>query len=116
MTIDALLYYGRYYEFEDNDHHLWWFDLLNGAIHQFDELRNYFGYSRQEDIISSGKFIPLFETNIVVLEHGFLNQHGLKIHGLKDVDFDVNFKIYIKKTTFGILGVILNTIVCIKMR
>lgn len=97
MTIDDLMYYGRYYEFEDNGHHLWWFDLSSSAIYQFDELINDFGYSRQEDIISSGKFIPLFETNIVVLEHEFLDQYGLKINGLKDVDFDVNFKIYIEK-------------------
>ena len=54
MTIDDLMYYGRYYVFEDNGHHLWWFDLSHGAIHQFDELINDFGYSRQEDIISSG--------------------------------------------------------------
>ena len=97
MTIDELMYYGRYYDFEDNGHHLWWFDLSNGTIHQFDELINDFGYSRQEEIIFSGEFIPLFETNIVILEREFLKQHGLKIRGLKDMDFDTNFKIYIDK-------------------
>lgn len=97
MTIDELMYYGRYYDFEDNGHHLWWFDLSNGEIHQFDELINDFGYSKQEDVISSGKFIPLFETNIVNLERDFLKHQGLKINGSKDMDFDVNFKIYIEK-------------------
>ena len=97
MTIDELMYYGRYYDFENPGHHLWWFDLSNGTILQFDELIRNFGYSNQAEIIFSNKFIPLFETNIVILEREFLKQHSLKIEDLKNVDFDMNFKILIDK-------------------
>lgn len=95
MTVEEIMYYGRYYDFEDPGHHLWWFDLSDGTVYPFDELVKDFGYVSQEDIISAGKYIPLFETDIVVLEQEFLKQRSLKMNDSKDADFDVNFKTYI---------------------
>lgn len=100
MTIEDLMYYGRYYDFEDKGYHLWWFEPFDGKIYPFDELVNDFGYSSQEDIISSGRFIPLFETDIVKSEQEFLKQYGLEIEQPEDsddIDFDTKFKMLIDR-------------------
>lgn len=100
MTIEELMYYGRYYDFEYEGHHLWWFDLNSETVHQFDELIKKFGYLSQDDIISSGLFIPLFETNIVNLEQEFLklNNYNIKQFELLDYpDFDTCFKVFVEK-------------------
>ena len=61
---------------------------------------NDFGYSSQADIISSGRFIPLFETDIVKSEQEFLKQYDLEIEQPEDsddVDFDTKFKMLIDR-------------------
>ena len=100
MTIEELMYYGRYYDFEYEGHCLWWFDLNSGKVHQYDELINKFRYSSQEAIVSSGMFIPLFETNIVKLEQEFLKLNNYKVEQLKkpeNSDFDTKFKVFVEE-------------------
>lgn len=101
MTIEELMYFGRYYSFEYEGYHLWWFDLQNAIVYQFNELIQKFGYSSEEEIISSGYFLPLFETDIVKLEHEFLLQYNLKpietSTKQSNLDFDTEFKIFIEK-------------------
>lgn len=100
MTIEELMFYGRYYSFEDAGYHLWWFDSYSGSIYEFYELINKLGYFSQEDIISSERFIPLFETDIVKLEQDFLRAYNYEVKQLEnavDMDFDTKFKIFVEK-------------------
>ena len=102
MTIDELMYYGRYYSSESEGYHIWWFDLGRTIVHQYDELINEFGYCSQEEILSSGCFIPLFETDIVKLEREFLlltQNHKIikQFEKILDSDLDTEFKIFIER-------------------
>ena len=101
MTIKELMYYGRYYSFEKEDHHLWWFDSKTAVVFQYDELVTKFGYGSQEEVINSQRFIPLFKTDIVELEFEFLSIQNCKfvrqLKKQKDLDFDVTFKKFIEK-------------------
>lgn len=101
MTIEELMYYGRYYSFESKGYHLWWFDLQKANVYQYDELIQKFGYSSQEEIVSSGMFVPLFETDIVKLEHEFLLLRNYKqikrLEKQLNSDFDTEFKVFIEK-------------------
>lgn len=100
MIIEELMYYGRYYDFENEGHHLWWFDMQSASLYQYDELIQKFGYSSQEEIVSSGMFIPLFETNVVELEREFLMVYNYKVKQLEkpfNSDFDTRFKVFIEE-------------------
>jgi len=102
IKIDELMYYGRYYSSESEGYHIWWFDTEKATVRQYDELLEEFGYCSWEEILSSGYFIPLFETDIVELEREFiLNTQGHAIAGqfetVSDSDYDTEFKIYIER-------------------
>ena len=102
MTIEELMYYGRYYTFENEGYHLWWFDPQDSKVYKYEELLKEFGYRSQEEILYIKRFIPLFETDIVALEHEFLAIRGAKIKQLEhavisDSDFDVEFKKFVEE-------------------
>ncbi len=102
MTIDELMYYGRYYRSESEGYHIWWFDLDRAVVYQYDDLIEKFGYCSQDEILSSGYFIPLFETDIEELEREFISKtqnHAIikQFEGILNSDFDTEFKIYVEK-------------------
>ena len=102
MKISDLMYYGRYYRDENEVNHLWWFDLQNNKIYRYDTLLEEYGYESQEDILNSNAFIPMFETDILALEHVFvLKTQNKKVINffdkISDTVFDKEFKIFVEK-------------------
>lgn len=102
MKLTDLMYYGRYYRDEREPNHTWWFDPNNKQIFLYDDLLKTFGYNSLEDIINFSEFIPLFETDIIKLEHQFISETQTKkvmifFKDIADSDFDREFKIFIEK-------------------
>lgn len=95
MDIEELAPYGRYYRREDEGFQFWWFDLQKDSVCSYEDLLQMFGYSNEEEILSSDNFIPLFRTDIEEVEKEFLLTRGLKIK--TDGDFDIEFRIYIER-------------------
>lgn len=102
MKLSELMYYGRYYRDENEADHIWWFDLQSKQVFQYDTLVKKFGYNSQEDILNSSAFIPLFETDILALEHDFILKTQTKkvinfFDKISDSYFDREFKIFIER-------------------
>lgn len=102
MMISELLQYGRYYRDENDSNHIWWFDPIHKQIYQYETLLSMFGYKSQQDILDSGMFIPLFETDILQLEREFVLETQSKktvryFNNISDFDLDREFKVFIEK-------------------
>ena len=102
MTVTELMYYGRYYRNENEPNYIWWFDLQSKQLCQYEDLLEKFGYHSQEDLMNTGKFVPLFKTDILALEYRFILETKSKkvinfFDKLSDSDFDREFKIFIEK-------------------
>lgn len=100
MKIEELMYYGRYYNFEKRNYHLWWFDVSRATVVLYEDVKRNFGYASQEEIVSAGAFVPLFETDIIELEKDFLRLYNFHLdenNKQDNSDFDTKFKCFIEK-------------------
>ena len=87
---------------------MWWFCKIDYCIYCIDDLLNGFGFNNHKEIKNSEIFIPLFQTDIILLEKQFLQcrpineqkevflLYELSYNKIKG-GFDIAFKIYIEK-------------------
>lgn len=100
------MFYGRYFSDEENKYDIsWWLCLENYDIYHTETLMSDFSYKNTPEIKESSKFIPLFKTDIILLEKEFikkLNNKTLlnsfnKILSSGNREYDVAFRIFIER-------------------
>lgn len=100
LDVNDIIYYGRYYSCIKNEYdNYWWFDLINYTIVSVDELITDMDFKDYDEICKSEYYIPLFKTDIILLEKQFmLNYHSSKFEKIAktSLDYDVAFKTFIE--------------------
>jgi hypothetical protein len=99
ISINIIKYYGKFYpEPALPEISTWWFCRNDESIVALNDLFQHFGYTSLKEIQQSDAFIPLFRTNMVTVEHEFLDAYNLN-DAIEEIesegDFDTGFKIYI---------------------
>jgi len=99
ININDVLYYGRHYT-DTSSEPYWWFSKDDYQIYSSENLIKEYSYKDTDDILQSGYFIPLFQTDIIELEKKFLAEYNSKSLQAKteklvaqsNGDFDLAFK------------------------
>lgn len=104
LKIKSIVSYGRYYPSSfDADATYWWFSISDYKIYATEDLITKFHYTTCLEIEQSGRFIPLFKTDIEELEEEYLltltNKETQEYRMIKEknkgVEPDTIFKMFI---------------------
>lgn len=102
IDIREIMYYGRCYNFDCQPVPYWWLCRIDERVVSLDELHSVYGFTSVEEIETSERYIPLFQTDIVALEREFIAEMGYdnlivqEIMTQRNVSYDVAFNIFVE--------------------
>ena len=101
LDVDKIIYYGRYYSFEDEtNENLWWFNRDDLEVYSTQKLIDEYSFNNIDEIVLSDRYIRLFKTDIITVEKSFMCQYYpryaiMVLENSRKNDYDISFKTFI---------------------
>lgn len=106
INISKIMFYGRYFDDEDNKYEIsWWLCVDDYEIYHIETLFSEYSYESISEIEETSNFVPLFKTDILQLEKEFINKLNNKtlLNSFSKIllansdSYDVAFRVFIER-------------------